>query len=111
MEAPVARQTHPFVIIAAIAVTLFSLVGMGAVLGWIPTSIGGSGITSAKAPADVTEPAAQVPEPQKVQADTTEPAPSKPVARAKPRPKPVARSEPREAVVPPAPAQIGRAHV
>lgn len=101
MEAPVARQTHPFVIIAAIAVTLFSLVGMGAVLGWIPTSISGGGITPAKAPADVTEPAAQAPEPLKVQADTTKPAASKPAARAKAQPQPVARSEPREAVVPP----------
>ncbi len=106
MEAPVARQTHPFVIIAAVAVTLFSLVGMGAVLGWIPTSIGGGGITPAKAPADVTEPAAQAPEPQKVQADTTKPAAPKHVARAKPQPRPVARSELEQAVVPPPPPPV-----
>ena len=40
MEAQSARQTHPLMIIAAIAITLFSLVGIGAVLGWIPTSVG-----------------------------------------------------------------------
>ncbi len=34
------RSTHPMVIIAAIAVTVFSLVGIGAVMGWIPTSTG-----------------------------------------------------------------------
>jgi len=32
------RSTHPMVIIAAIAMTVFSLVGIGAVMGWIPTS-------------------------------------------------------------------------
>ena len=32
------RNTHPMVIIAAIAVTLFSAVGIGALMGWIPTS-------------------------------------------------------------------------
>lgn len=107
MEAPVARQTHPFVIVAAIAVTVFSLVGVGAVMGWIPTSIGGGGITAAKAPADVTEPAAQAPEPQKAQAETTKPAASNHVARrTKPHPRPVARSEPERAVVPPPPPPV-----
>jgi outer membrane lipoprotein SlyB len=100
-----ARQTHPFVIIAAIAVTVFSLVGIGAVLGWVPTSIGGGGITPAKAPAEATEPAAQAPGPQKAQANTAKPAASNRVARqARPQPKPVAKSAPEQAVVPPAPA-------
>src|SRR3989442_12039286 len=49
MEAQAARQYHPLVVIAAIAVTLFSLVGIGAVLGWIPTSVGGG--ATAQAPA------------------------------------------------------------
>lgn len=49
MEAQAARHYHPLVIIAAIAVTLFSLVGIAAVLGWIPTSVGGG--ATAQAPA------------------------------------------------------------
>src|SRR5882672_4983782 len=34
------RRTHPLVILAASTVSLFSLAGIGAVMGWIPTSIG-----------------------------------------------------------------------
>lgn len=102
MEAPVARQAHPFVITAAIAVTVFSLVGIGAVLGWIPTSIGGSGIT----------PAAQAPEQPKAQADAAKPAAPGPVVKqAKPHPKPVATAEPpqqvvRDVVLPPLPPVV-----
>jgi len=74
------RRTHPLVIVAASTVSLFSLVGIGAVMGWIPTSVGNqSSTTVAKAP---EQPEAQ-------------PEPAKPVEpRAQPRPKPVARSEP-----------------
>ena len=75
MEAP--RRTHPLVILAAGAVSLFSLVGIGAVLGWIPTSVGGN------------TPVAQIPEQPQVEAE-----PVKPVEH-KEQPKPVARSEPR----------------
>ena len=109
MEAPVAHQTRPFIIVAAIAVTVFSLVGIGAVLGWIPTSIGGGAIT----------PAAQAPEQPKVQAEVAGPlaqAPAQPVApkpvakQAKPHPRPVAKAEPpqqvAQAVVPPPPPPV-----
>jgi len=90
MEVPVARQTYPFVIVAAIAVSVFCLVGIGAVMGWIPTSIGGGGIT----------PAAQAPEQPQVQAEAGKPGAPNPVARqAKPQPKPVARAEPPQPVV------------
>lgn len=93
MEAPVARPTHPVVIIAAVAVTLFSLVGIGAVLGWIPTSIGGA--PAAKVQADAAAPLAQAPEQPPAQAEAPKPAAPKRVAKeAKPHPKPVARSEP-----------------
>jgi len=71
MEVPVARQTYPFVIVAAIAVSVFCLVGIGAVMGWIPTSSGGGGIT----------PAAQAPEQPKVQAEAGKPGAPNPVAR------------------------------
>src|SRR6266568_4939550 len=82
MEAQAARQYHPLVIIAAIAVTLFSLVGIAAVLGWIPTSVGGG--ATAQAPAQ-PEAAKQAEEQHAV----------------KPKPRPV-----HQAVVPPPPPQV-----
>jgi outer membrane lipoprotein SlyB len=85
MQAP--RRTHPLVILAAGAVSLFSLVGIGAVLGWIPTSVGGNTTI------------AQIPEQPKLQPETPKAVEHK--AR------PVARSEPkrheRVAVSPPPP--------
>ena len=79
------RTYHPLVIIAATAVTLFSLVGIAAVLGWIPTSVGGG--ATAQAPAQ-PEAAKQAEEQHAV------------------KPK-VARSEPRhQAAVPPPPPQV-----
>ena len=82
MEAQAARRYHPLVIIAATAVTLFSLVGIAAVLGWIPTSVGGG--ATAQAPAQ-PEPAKQAEEQHAV----------------KPKPRPV-----HQAVVPPPPPQV-----
>jgi outer membrane lipoprotein SlyB len=91
------RRTHPLIIVAAGAVSLFSLVGIGAVLGWIPTSVGNqNAATVAQAPEQPSEQPAQ-------------PEPSKPVEhRAQPKPKPAAQSElPRRpvqtAVAPPPP--------
>src|SRR5215510_6940008 len=81
MEAP--RRTHPLVIVAAGTVSLFSLVGIGAVLGWIPTSIGNQG--------NATTAVAPVPEQPENQSE-----PAKPAER-KAQPKPAARSEPRQA--------------
>ncbi len=100
MEAQAARQTHPLIIIAAIAITLFSLVGIGAVLGWIPTSVGNPGAASAPVALAPEQPAAQ-PEEAKPE--------RKPAA--KPKPKPVAKSEPlheptRAAVPPPPPVVV-----
>ena len=87
MDAP--RRTHPLVIVAASTVSLFSLVGIGAVMGWIPTSVGNqSGATVAKAP-----------EQPEAQAEPAKPAEHK----AQPTPKPVARSEP--------PRQVARAEI
>jgi outer membrane lipoprotein SlyB len=89
MEAP--RRTHPLVILAAGAVSLFSLVGVGAVMGWIPTSIGGN--------ATVT----QIPE------QPSQPEPAKSLER-KAQPKPLAKSELRRreqvAVTPPPAAPV-----
>ena len=101
METQAARQTHPLLIIAAIAITLFSLVGIGAVLGWIPTSVGNPGAAST--------PLAQAPEQPAVQPEPAKPAEPKPAA--KPKPRPVVRSEPphvaaRAAVPPPPPVVV-----
>jgi outer membrane lipoprotein SlyB len=98
MEAQAVRQTHPLMIIAAIAITLFSLVGIGAVLGWIPTSVGNQTAAST--------PLVQAPEQPAVQPEAAKPAERKPAA--KPKPKPVVKSEPphpvaQAAVAPPPP--------
>src|SRR5882762_10869144 len=98
MEAQATRQTHPLIIIAAIAITLFSLVGIGAVLGWIPTSVGNPGTAST--------PLAQAPEQPAVQPEPVKPAERKPTVR----PKPVVKSqpvhEPARAAVPPPPPVV-----
>src|SRR5471032_1055911 len=59
--------------IAGIALTLFCAVGIGAVMGWIPSSIGGQGETVAvvQQPANIVPPAA----PTKYTATATLPAP------------------------------------
>lgn len=86
------RRTHPLIIIAAGTVSLFSLVGVGAVMGWIPTSVGSN--TSAVVAQAPEQPAAQ-------------PEPPKP-AEHHAQPKPIAKSEPprraeQVAVAPPPP--------
>ena len=87
------RRTHPLVIVAAGTVSLFSMVGIGAVMGWIPTSVGNQSNTSAVVAQAPEQPAAQ-------------PEPAKPVEH-KAQPRPVARTEPRRhtdlAVAPPPP--------
>jgi len=106
MEVPVARQSHPFVTVAAIAFTVFCLVGIGAVMGWIPTSIGGGGIApAARAPeqpitqVDTAGPLAQAPAQPKAQAEAGKPAPSPVAKQPRPQPKPVVQ----DAVPPPPP--------
>lgn len=100
MEAQAVR-THPLIIIAAIAVTLFSLIGIGAVLGWIPTS--GGNQKSDESPAPVAE------APELAAAPAAKPAEPKPVVR-QAKPKPVAKVEPSRAaapaVVPPPPPVV-----
>ena len=100
MEAQAVRQTHPLMIIAAVAITLFSLVGIGAVLGWIPTSVGNP------SPASTPAPLVQAPEQPAVQPEAAKPVEHKPAA--KPKSKPVVKSEPphpvaQAAVAPPPP--------
>ena len=101
METQAARTTHPLVILAAITVTLFSLVGIGAVLGWIPTSVGNQ---KAADPPAVAEAPQAAPQPE-----AAKPVEPKPVVKHA-RPKPVAKSEaPRPvapAAVPPPPPMV-----
>jgi len=97
METQAARQTHPLLIVAAIAITLFSLVGIGAVLGWIPTSIGNP------SPASTPTPLAQAPEQPVAQPEP----PKRAAPAAHPKPKSVAPVPiPQAAVPPPPPAPV-----
>ena len=97
METQAARQTHPLLIIAAIAITLFSLVGIGAVLGWIPTSVGN--------PSPASAPLAQAPEQPVAQPEPPKRAEQRPATHPKPKsvaPVPI----PQAAVPPPPPAPV-----
>jgi outer membrane lipoprotein SlyB len=97
MEAQALRPTHPLMIIAAIAVTLFSLVGVGAMLGWIPTSTGSQSGAPSLAPAPVALAPAQ---------------PATPVAeQAKPAPKPVKKTASKHEHVPTPPVQVAAAMI
>jgi len=96
MEAQALRPAHhPLMIIAAIAVTLFSVVGIGAMLGWIPTSTGGQSGASSAAPA----PVALAP----VQAPVAE--------QAKPAPKPVKKAAIKHENMPTPPVQVAAAAI
>ena len=81
MEATTRKSMHPLIAIAAVSVTLFSLVGIGAITGLIPTSHSQTAQVQAAAP---------VQEPTKV-AETTQSAEAVPAATTPVRaPKPVA---------------------
>ncbi len=103
MEAQSARSAHPLMIIAAVAITLFSLVGIGAVLGWIPTSVG---TQNNAVPAPLAQALAQ-PQPA-AQPEPVKQVEQKPAPR--PKPKPVVKSEAPtplpQAAVPPPPAPV-----
>jgi outer membrane lipoprotein SlyB len=108
MEAQAARSSHPLVIIAAVAITLFSLVGIGAVLGWIPTSVGTQSNTApaplAQAPVQLQPPVQPAAQPEPVKQVEQKPAPH-------PKPKAVVKHEapapiPQAAVPPPPPVHV-----
>lgn len=57
MNAPISNQGkpsthHPLMIAAAIAIILFCLAGTAAIMGWVPSSLGGSSSTSELTPSD-----------------------------------------------------------
>ncbi len=100
MEAQAVKSTHPIMIIAGIAVTVFSLVGVAAIMGWIPSSKGQSE-PAAAVTAPAAAPVAQAPESPRAAEPAPAPHPAKPhVAK---------KSEPRHervAAVPATPAPV-----
>lgn len=79
------RSTHPMVVIAAIAVTLFAVTGIGVMLGWIPTSSG----TPATADIAPLTAATNIPAPSSAGSETpaaASPAPADKVMKAAPAP-------------------------
>ncbi len=115
---------HPMIMIAAIAVTLFSAAGIAAIMGWIPmtrseepiAAVTNEVVTAPPAQVLETPPAAPAPQPKAAQAPAprqmvrAEPAPPRPVASAEPAPipsvPPVASSAPVVPSPPPAPKPI-----
>ena len=91
------RRLHPLLTAAAISVTVFSAVGVAAVTGLIPTSIGShkqdmpvQESSALQAPAaESAQPANEQPAPQPAPQAAPKPAPKKPVAH-KTMPKPAA---------------------
>jgi outer membrane lipoprotein SlyB len=112
MEAKILKHTHPILIIAGTAVTLFSMVGIAAVMGWIPTSTGQNAQTQAVAPATPAV-VAEAPQPAPAAVEPP-PAPPKPKHSAprmhKSTPAQVAMNEPpappQVAQIPPPPAPV-----
>lgn len=82
--APSKPRLHPLVATAAVAVTIFSLAGIAAITGILPTGKAASG--EAVAPVAAVTPAP---------AQTTEPKPAATEAKPAPAPKPVAKAAPK----------------
>ncbi|MBI2318291.1 MAG: glycine zipper 2TM domain-containing protein [Betaproteobacteria bacterium] len=94
MEAQTARPMHPLYLIAAIAVILFCAVGIAAVMGWLPTSVGKSGETAAPTIADKIPqaPAAPITEQAAAEKSPAQKPQAKPPVKSAPRPVQVARN-------------------
>jgi outer membrane lipoprotein SlyB len=60
METPTSKSPHTLFWIAGIAVTVFSAVGVAAVMGWIPTSTSSDNVVLTQPPAAPVKPAAPV---------------------------------------------------
>lgn len=60
METPAPKQMHPLVVIASISVIVFCLIGIGAIMGWIPTT---AGHQDSAAQASLAPPAGEVKSP------------------------------------------------
>lgn len=125
---PTQSRLHPLVAIAAISVTAFSLFGIAAINGWLPSGKATSGenaaVTAAAAPSADVKPqslpeAAKTPTAPTEAAAVQESSPKKPVVKAapKPAPKPAAKPAPVEiaqaptAQTPTTPAPVAQAPV
>jgi len=118
METQSPKQAHPLVLIASISVIVFCLVGIGAIMGWIPTSAGHQD-TAAPAQASLAPAAGEVKSPppeEHVKAAESKPASSEtkkraaashPKAPAKPRAAP--SMEPQVAATAEPPIQLAQA--
>ncbi len=101
MDAQAPRSAHPMIITAAVAVTVFSGVGVAAVMGWIPTSS-----SQQAAPAPVVAAAPQIAAPAEPVAPAKPVEHHKPVAKHKTEPPPPG---PLSSIPPPSPAQVAAA--
>jgi outer membrane lipoprotein SlyB len=122
MNAPITTDSgksrlHPLVATAAVAVTVFSIAGIAAIAGWLPT---GKSAQPEQAPIATTvvpqaAPAAPPPVVEAKPEPQPAPAPAAPAATekkvVKPAPRPVAKSAPAEAAPPPAPPRPAPAEV
>lgn len=82
MEAQASKSTNPVLIAAGVAIIVFCAAGVAAIMGWIPTSIGG-GSPPAQAPAPVAN--KTVPTPSVAKSHPAETKPAAPVTVAKAR--------------------------
>lgn len=92
-------RLHPLVATAAVAVTIFSLAGIAAIAGWLPTGKAASGEAAAVATASAVSPA-PTSEPKSATA-------AKPVEQS--TPKPVVKAAAPKPTVKPAPVEIAQA--
>ena len=104
MEAQAAKSTHPILIIAGIAVTVFSLVGVAAIMGWIPNSKSEQAAVTAPAVAQL-EPPKAAPEPAR-EAPAPAPHPAKPHVAKKSAPRHEQIAQAPAAAVPPPPPPV-----
>lgn len=106
--APTPHRIHPLVATAAVAVTIFSLAGIAAIAGWLPTGKATPGETpvAANMSAAPAQAAAQPPaEPRTVLAES--PVAPKPVEQS--TPKPVVKTPSKPAAAKPAAAEVAQA--
>lgn len=102
MDTYAAKQTHPLIIIAAIAVILFCLTGVAALLGWLPHGKAGQETSApvavatenAKAPVQIEQTRAQTRAQAAAEVKPAAQAPAAPAATRKRVTPPVAKAEP-----------------
>jgi outer membrane lipoprotein SlyB len=97
---PNVQRIHPLVATAAVAVTVFSLAGIAAIAGWLPTGKAASGAAVAVAADPAVAPASTAEPKPATAAKPVEQSTPKPVVKAAPKPEPATL---------PAPVQVAQA--